>query len=210
MVQDLSKGILKTWNDDKGFGFIKSEEVKRDTFIHISALKDMSRRPTVGDVIYYQLAVDNDGKARAVNARIEGVPFVDELPGSWTLSPVERNPKRKHVDTDKTRTTPYKARDQQQVLKRSNRQRASKFVPILIFLATVTVFYDKVIKQEQHKEPAIFPSRMEPVRVKTEQYQCQRKTRCSEMTSCEEAIFYLHNCPGTITDGDLDGIPCED
>lgn len=41
-------------------------------------------------------------------------------------------------------------------------------------------------------------------------YQCLGKTRCSEMTSCEEARFYLQNCPGTKMDGDHDGKPCED
>jgi len=29
------------------------------------------------------------------------------------------------------------------------------------------------------------------------------------MSSYEEAIFYLRNCPGTKMDGDSDGIPCE-
>jgi hypothetical protein len=29
------------------------------------------------------------------------------------------------------------------------------------------------------------------------------------MTSCEEAKFFLKNCPDTKMDGDGDGIPCE-
>ena len=41
------------------------------------------------------------------------------------------------------------------------------------------------------------------------QFQCQGKQVCSEMTSCEEATFYLKNCPGVKIDGDGDGIPCE-
>lgn len=41
------------------------------------------------------------------------------------------------------------------------------------------------------------------------QFQCQGKIHCSEMTSCEEAKFYLRNCPGVTIDGDRDGIPCE-
>jgi hypothetical protein len=38
---------------------------------------------------------------------------------------------------------------------------------------------------------------------------CEGKTRCSEMHSCDEAKFYLKNCPNTKMDGDGDGIPCE-
>ena len=40
-------------------------------------------------------------------------------------------------------------------------------------------------------------------------FSCAGKTHCSEMTSCDEARFYLDNCPGTKMDGDGDGIPCE-
>jgi hypothetical protein len=40
-------------------------------------------------------------------------------------------------------------------------------------------------------------------------YTCNGKIYCSQMTSCGEAMFYLHNCPGVKIDGDHDGIPCE-
>ena len=38
---------------------------------------------------------------------------------------------------------------------------------------------------------------------------CEGKTRCSHMTSCNEAKFYLANCPNVQIDGDRDGLPCE-
>ena len=41
------------------------------------------------------------------------------------------------------------------------------------------------------------------------QYRCDGRTRCSQMTSCDEAKFFLRTCPGTQMDGDSDGIPCE-
>lgn len=69
----LRKGQLVTWKDDRGFGFIKPTDSDKQVFIHITALKDSSRRPQEGDVIYYQLTVDQDGKARALNASIQGV-----------------------------------------------------------------------------------------------------------------------------------------
>lgn len=67
------KGQLKRWNDSKGFGFIGAEDEDRDIFIHISELKQMTRRPSIGDVIIYQIQVQDDGKNRAYNAHIEGV-----------------------------------------------------------------------------------------------------------------------------------------
>ncbi|NOS89221.1 MAG: hypothetical protein HOP34_11920 [Methylococcaceae bacterium] len=30
------------------------------------------------------------------------------------------------------------------------------------------------------------------------------------MSSCEEATFFINNCPDTKMDGNQDGIPCED
>jgi hypothetical protein len=41
------------------------------------------------------------------------------------------------------------------------------------------------------------------------QYTCDGRTYCAQMKSCEEATFFLRNCPGTKMDGDNDGIPCE-
>lgn len=40
-------------------------------------------------------------------------------------------------------------------------------------------------------------------------YHCDGRTYCSQMTSCEEATWFLKNCPGTKMDGNNDGIPCE-
>lgn len=40
-------------------------------------------------------------------------------------------------------------------------------------------------------------------------YRCGGRTYCSQMTSCEEAKWFLKNCPGTKMDGDNDGVPCE-
>jgi len=40
-------------------------------------------------------------------------------------------------------------------------------------------------------------------------FKCDGRTHCSQMTSCEEATFFLRNCPGVKMDGEGDGIPCE-
>jgi predicted negative regulator of RcsB-dependent stress response len=41
------------------------------------------------------------------------------------------------------------------------------------------------------------------------QYKCDGRTYCSQMTSCQEATYFLRNCPGVKMDGDNDGVPCE-
>jgi hypothetical protein len=40
-------------------------------------------------------------------------------------------------------------------------------------------------------------------------YRCDGRIYCSQMTSCEEAKFFLQNCPGVKMDGNQDGVPCE-
>lgn len=40
-------------------------------------------------------------------------------------------------------------------------------------------------------------------------FRCDGRTHCSQMRSCEEARFFLENCPGVQMDGNRDGVPCE-
>ncbi|MDD1630394.1 MAG: cold shock domain-containing protein [Methylococcaceae bacterium] len=91
MTKRMVKGVLKTWKEDRGFGFIKPDDGGKDIFIHISALKGVSRRPITGDVIYYQIAKDNRGKYKAVNAQIEGISIEEDKSGDtsskkWTIA----------------------------------------------------------------------------------------------------------------------------
>ena len=40
-------------------------------------------------------------------------------------------------------------------------------------------------------------------------FTCGSKTTCGQMSSCEEARFYLKQCGLSRLDGDKDGTPCE-
>jgi len=58
--------------------------------------------------------------------------------------------------------------------------------------------------------PAPTPDNSQHLDTPTAQgFQCSSKRLCSQMTSCDEATFYLKYCPGVEIDGDHDGIPCE-
>jgi cold shock CspA family protein len=41
-------------------------------------------------------------------------------------------------------------------------------------------------------------------------FRCDGRQHCSQMTSCDEATFFIENCPDTKMDGDHDGVPCEE
>lgn len=60
-----SSGILKTWNDERGFGFIDTGEAGRDVFVHIKAFPQGETRPVVGDRLTYLVETGPNGKDRA-------------------------------------------------------------------------------------------------------------------------------------------------
>jgi len=87
MAKTVYKGVLKTWKDDRGFGFIQPDNGHKDIFVHVSSFKGMVRRPSRGDVVFYQVAPDGGGKFKAVNARVEGVEVIEKArkPFKWWL-----------------------------------------------------------------------------------------------------------------------------
>lgn len=61
----MNKGIVKFFNDSKGFGFIKDEASNQEYFVHISGLVDEIRE---NDEVTFEL---QDGKKglNAVNVK---------------------------------------------------------------------------------------------------------------------------------------------
>ena len=60
--------------------------------------------------------------------------------------------------------------------------------------------------------PAVASSVLESsnsILVASKNFKCDGRQYCSQMTSREEAEFFINNCPNTKMDGDQDGIPCE-
>src|SRR5688572_9204750 len=47
----------------------------------------------------------------------------------------------------------------------------------------------------------------EPEPVERSNFACDGRQYCSQMTSCEEAMYFLENCPDVKMDGERDGIP---
>jgi uncharacterized membrane protein YsdA (DUF1294 family)/cold shock CspA family protein len=72
MKLGIRSGQLIKWKDDRGFGFIQPVDGSQEIFLHISELKDATRRPQVGDTIYYHAVAGKDGKVSACNAFILG------------------------------------------------------------------------------------------------------------------------------------------
>lgn len=79
---------------------------------------------------------------------------------------------------------------------------------LLGVVAAVVAWYSK--KQEATAPESSYAAETKPAPVeRPSTFRCEGKTRCAQMASCEEAMFYLRNCARTQMDGDGDGIPCE-
>lgn len=60
-------GTIKTWNDDRGFGFIESTQGGQEVFVHIKSFKQRTGRPQEGQVVSFEVEVGPQGKKRAKN-----------------------------------------------------------------------------------------------------------------------------------------------
>ncbi|MCA9006540.1 MAG: cold shock and DUF1294 domain-containing protein [Planctomycetaceae bacterium] len=63
------QGKIRDWDDEKGFGFISSQDDGSSVFVHISAFTRTTRRPQTGDPVSYETAHEENGKVRAENVR---------------------------------------------------------------------------------------------------------------------------------------------
>lgn len=188
MANIRSKGNLLKWVDDKGFGFITPEKGTQEIFVHISAFdRDLPRRPKAGDTVYYYPLKDENGKAKAVDAIIEGVaPVARKLPSSAKSHRTERS-----------------SRGTWKLL----------VICSVLIIGGGTTIYDRLLSDNGSSLLPTAPQSSDSLKTSPianpSRYTCAGKTHCGHMESCEEATFYLQNCPGTMMDGDGDGIPCE-
>ena len=193
----MNKGLLKAWNDEKGFGFIKSDTLAHDTFIHISALKHMSRKPKVGDIIYFEVDTQPDGKSKALNCRIEGVA---------ALKVTHKKPNH-HCVAKSNFTNSF-----------LGKVASISIIAVLGFVAVNKYNHYQSNEQFNNHTPVItnadlatfdeqYPQIVIPK--STQNFTCDGRQHCSQMTSRAEAVFFINNCPNTKMDGDGDGDPCE-
>jgi uncharacterized membrane protein YsdA (DUF1294 family)/cold shock CspA family protein len=84
-------GTLKSWNDDRGFGFIEPTEGGQEVFAHIKAFPAGTGRPSVGQEVTFAVELGPGGKKRAHSVqypvRSRGRASVRvETPAPWTAT----------------------------------------------------------------------------------------------------------------------------
>lgn len=188
----MHKGRLKHWKDDKGFGFIQSSELKQDTFIHISTLKAMSRKPKVGDFIYFEVEKQANGKSKAINCRIEGV----------AAKKIPKHSPRVHKNSSAAKS---------KIILLFAVVAIGAFAYQRIGLSSTTTPIE-IDSPTQHTPKTTTSSDTLLNNAFSESntnFSCDGRQHCSQMTSRAEAEYFIRYCPNTKMDGDSDGIPCE-
>ena len=83
-------GKISQWKDDKGFGFITSDDGQK-VFFHISSLTTKSRRPEVGDCVVFTSKTDAQNRLKATSVAIEGLTKTPKYQNSTNVEPKTKN-----------------------------------------------------------------------------------------------------------------------
>lgn len=76
-LEDMrKKGKIRSWNEQKAFGFIQPSGGGKDVFLHISGLSNRNRVPAVGQHLTFTLSTDKQGRTCAVEALLPGDRFL--------------------------------------------------------------------------------------------------------------------------------------
>jgi uncharacterized membrane protein YsdA (DUF1294 family)/cold shock CspA family protein len=84
-------GQVKSWNAERGFGFIEPSGGGQEIFLHVSAVPTQLRPPKIGQQFTFEIELNRDGKKRAANVGVVAVPRRVQRrkptsPASWSLA----------------------------------------------------------------------------------------------------------------------------
>jgi cold shock CspA family protein len=215
------EGFLVKWNDERGFGFIRLQGGD-EIFVHVSAFGHGSARPQLNEKLTFEIDAGAGGKKKAVRVMRSALVREPEkkppMRQSAARPPQRRGlplwlsglllvlvglvgygvmrPPRSVAAASGVEVQPQPVQPWQPVT-----SPAAAPVPM-----PVPVPVPAPVAGQRPLTSA--PPRAVPAPVAS--YRCDGRQHCSQMTSCDEATFFLRNCPGVKMDGDGDGIPCED
>ncbi len=195
-------GKLKKWNVERGFGFVVAEHGEQEVFVHVSAFPRDGHQPVVGEPLSFEIEPDKDGRKRAVRVR---------RPGSAQPAPDARPRGQARASTSTRRPNGH--------TRSSGSSFGARIVGILLLAALGWWAYGQYRTPVAVRAAPVPSASQGLLGAETPQaltrpapaplFRCDGRQHCSQMSSCQEAKFFLQNCPDTKMDGDGDGIPCE-
>ncbi|MBP8227904.1 MAG: excalibur calcium-binding domain-containing protein [Pararheinheimera sp.] len=191
----LHQGRLKDWNPTQGRGLIQRDKAGPDIRVCSSGFRKKPEQLQNGDRIFFQIEVDSTGQLKAVGAYKAGQHFAP--------APELKKPRLSSL--------PFQRLLSGLVSLSILAWLGYQSVYLFGAQASLPAITAEDESAEEHKATVLSDSPVWPP-IQTQsytQFQCEGKQYCTQMQSCEEAEFYLTNCPDVMIDGDSDGIPCE-
>ena len=186
------QGRIADWKDDKGFGFVTPNGGGERAFVHIHAFTRRGRRPVDGDVITFEIGLDEHRRPRAAIVRFAN----DDDSSPRREYPVSR--RRAHSS--------------------GNRVGNALIAGIVLAIGGLLVYqahHGGLAQLNPRPPPEERPFEAQSLTGEAgfsegpSKFKCDGRTGCSQMTSCNEANYFLKNCPEVKMDGDGDGVACE-
>jgi cold shock CspA family protein len=181
-------GILRTWNEERGFGFIAPTGGGRELFVHVSAFPRDGSRPVAGESLSFEPARGPDGRPQAIRVIRQAIG---------------KSPPHPHARVR---------------IQRSRRSALGSIVALVLVITIGAFGYAKYRQfasspsgatLAREAPTAVGVGAATATDPPPGSFRCDGRIHCSQMTSCSEAKFFLRHCPGTKMDGDNDGVPCE-
>jgi len=230
----FQEGKIKTYHEDRGFGFIEIEGEKKDLFFHIKDFPNRNVLPKIGEKLKFR-KVEDAGKFKA--DYIVRLDLSSQKTVSAAVSQRENNTKG-FQQTYKTESSAL--------------SKLITVIGLVIIVILAVLVYGKYQTYKIQKQQQVEQLMQEQQRIVAEQraalgdipeqglseqgrknletplnttfhthssstntagsshFKCDGREHCGQMGSYEEALFFIRNCPNTKMDGDHDGIPCED
>ncbi|MCR5863786.1 excalibur calcium-binding domain-containing protein [Aquincola sp. J276] len=151
--------------------------------MHISAFPADGSRPTVGEHLSYEPGTGANGKPQAVRAWRQAIG----RPGAARRAPASVTQGRRGLP------------------------RLMQALLVTALLLGLAAYGWRAFQHNlQRSGPSLVPTAsVERPGTAPSRFRCDGRTQCTQMTSCEEATYFLRHCPDTQMDGDADGVPCE-
>ncbi len=216
------KGKIVEWNPSKGFGFIRSNVDSRGIFIHISDFKNRQYKPKLGDIIAYEVSNGENNKKKAINAICEG-----DFTSNNKYKKKSRMEKKFYIllivlplfflSLNREDTNDIDSNSLGNHIEVTNNTNNNNDEDVYSDELVTKNIMENEVKKEIRDDIPLVPKGIaelynKHIRINkkaSSKYTCDGRQHCSQMNSCEEAKFFINNCPNTKMDGDRDGVPCE-
>jgi cold shock CspA family protein len=177
-------GKITQWDAKKRMGYLQEQGTDSDIVVPASSLPKGGVDPKIGERVIFELAVDKKQQRYAKDIVFPDRDDIYQKPDEAGVSSLGQK-------------TAEGVRHFLAIV--------GKLAFLLVLIALAYWGYQKYGQQVI----AYTVIKKNTSSVNAANFHCDSREFCAQMTSCEEAMFFLEHCPNAKMDGDGNGVPCE-